>query len=226
MFFGTDQLNKVNLAALSAFNVIDPFSLDYDQKHYDELTNAELLANKGSVLLFDAEVFKNYFLVSFKCPVTKKIISFEMDDNKKLNIPKLKWICENYCIVGFNSYSFDIPILAVAILGGDTATLKMFTNWIIYDGCHRKEIEYHIKSQFELQEDWKIPVWNHIDLIEVAPLSASLKLYSGRIHTQRMQELDIDPEKELTDKEKQVVKHYNINDLDNTGLLMTELTPA
>lgn len=225
-FFSSDQLNKVNVAALSAFNIIDPYSLDYDAKHYEEMIDHEVAAGKGGTLLFDAEVFKNYFLVSFKCPITKKVIIFEMDDERELNIAKLKWVCENYCIVGFNSYSFDVPILTAALLGATNEQLKMIINWIIYDNCHRKSLEPHFQSMFALDDKWRFPVWNHIDLIEVAPLSASLKLYSGRLHAHRMQELHIDPESELSPIEKKAVRLYNINDLDNTGLLMKELTPA
>ena len=226
-FFSSDQLNRVNVEALSAFNIIDPFAINYDEKHYEEFTDAELIAAKGSVLVFDDESYKNYFLVSFKCPVTKKVVIFEEDETRKLNRGKLKWVCDNFCIIGFNSYSYDVPMICAALAGLEPAALKEFGNLIIYQNYHRKQIEEELKLNVYASDDYKIPAWNHIDLIEVAPLKASLKLYAGRLHAQRMQELDINPEKEaLTDIEKKAVRLYNINDLDNTILLMNELTPA
>src|ERR1051326_4074802 len=228
MFFHSDRLNKINLASLSAFNIVDPFSINYDEKHYELFTDAELVAAKGSTLVFDAELYSNYFLISFKCPITSKVVLFE-DHNEDLlssiNINKLKWVCENFCIVGFNSYSYDVPVVAAALEGLRPKQLKALGNLIIYQGYHRKQIEEEMREVLGIK-DYKIPVWNHIDLIEVAPLKASLKLYAGRLHSPRMQELDIDPEKELTDIEKKAVRLYNINDLDNTILLLKELTPA
>jgi hypothetical protein len=227
MFFSSDQLNKVNINSLSSFNIVDPFSLDYDDKQYIEFTDAEIVAAKGSTLVFDCESYWNYFLASFKCPITKKLIIFESDYEayKDINLQKLKWVCENFCIVGFNSFSYDVPVLAACLLEFKAHEIKQLSNSIIYENYHRKQIEEEIRQSID-DATYKLPVWNHIDLIEVAPLSASLKLYSGRLHAKQMQELDIDPEKELTEQEKKVVKFYNINDLDNTELLMKELIPA
>lgn len=231
MFFAKDQLNKINLNALSAFNVIDPFSINYDEKEYNLFTDAELIAAKGSILVFDCECYSNYFLASFKCPVTKKIVMFEADEkyinsyDSDIQKYKLNWVCQNFCIVGFNSYSYDIPIICAALMKLNPKYIKELGNKVIYEELHRKQIEREL-CILANNDDWKFPIWNHIDLIEVAPLKASLKLYSGRLHSPRMQELNIDPEKELTDQEKKAVKYYNINDLDNTILLMNELKPA
>lgn len=243
MFFSSDQLNRVNLNALSAFNIVDPFTINYDEKHYEEFTDAELLDFAGwtnenrinpKTLVFDCESYWNYFLCSFKDPITKKVVIFEHDEenNVSINIKKLQWVCENFCIVGFNSYNYDVPVIVVALNGGTAHDIKEIGNYVIYHGYHRKDIEDAICSMFKLpgcregEPRYKLPVWNHIDLIEVAPLKASLKLYAGRLHAPRMQELNLDPEQPLKPIEKKAVRLYNINDLDNTILLTIELTPA
>src|SRR6266576_6156286 len=164
MFFAKDQLNRVNLNALSAFNVIDPFSINYDEKEYNLFTDAELIAAKGSLLVFDCECYSNYFLASFKCPVTKKIVMFEDDNLVEINLDKLKWVCENFCIVGFNSYGYDVPVINVCLLGGNARDIKELGNKIIYEGLHRKLIEREL-CILANNDDWKLPVWNHIDLI-------------------------------------------------------------
>jgi hypothetical protein len=78
-----------------------------------------------------------------------------------------------------------------------------------------------------LREKYKLraPNINHIDLIEVSPLKASLKLYAGRIHCPRMQDLPYSPDTTLSKEQAEIVRDYCINDLDNTQLLYTELLP-
>lgn len=226
MFFGS-QLNRVSVHSLSVFNMIDPFSIEYSDKDLDLFTDAELCnLAPGSILVFDCESYKNYFLISFKCPTTKKIVYFEDDgEDLTINIAKLDYLLQKCCIVGFNSYNYDMVVLTAAMMGARAATIKRIGNKVIYEAMHRKDVEAELSLEFQIP-NFKIPALNHIDLIEVAPLQASLKLYSGRLHTSRMQEVNIDPEKELSELEKNVVKHYNINDLDNTILLLQELKPA
>lgn len=219
MFFEQTKLAKAKLQTLSTFNMVDPFSLNFDDKQYNEFTDNELLDVIGSRLVFDVESYWNYFIISFKCVKTRKIVFFEDSADSIINIPKLFFILANFCIVGFNSRNYDIWLIAHALCGHRAPELKRLTNAIIHNGLKPRDLEH----------EWKIRVpkfVNHIDLIEVAPLSASLKLYGGRLHTQRMQELPIDPEAHLSRQEAKAVKHYNINDLDITIDLDTELQPA
>src|SRR5690606_28141915 len=71
-----------------------------------------------------------------------------------------------------------------------------------------------------------IPQFNHIDLFDVCPVNggvsarpASLQLYAGRLHAQRMQDLPLPPDAILTQQEAAVVRPYCANALDNTHLL-------
>jgi DNA polymerase elongation subunit (family B) len=75
----------------------------------------------------------------------------------------------------------------------------------------------------EYQYRFKIGNINHIDLIEVAPVSASLKTYAGRLHAKRLQDLPYNPTSTLTAEQANNVKHYCINDLDCTALLLKNL---
>jgi len=54
-------------------------------------------------------------------------------------------------------------------------------------------------------------------------LSASLKIYGGRLHGKRMQDLPFDPDKNLTRDEMAVVNEYCDNDLEETELLLMNL---
>ena len=163
-------------------------------------------------LLFDIECYSNYFIASFRSIVTGDVIYFEMTPDKPLDIQRLSWVLQNFTTVGFNSLSYDLPITYLALAGRPNALLKHATNQIILDGWRGQDVlkQYKVKA---LKVD-------HIDLIEVAPLRASLKIYGGRLHVPRMQDLPFLPDTELTADQIACVRWYNINsDLTSTAFL-------
>src|SRR5512135_2187386 len=159
--------------------------LEREEIPFTEFTDEELYAAKGGVLVFDTECYPNYWLCSFQCFYTKKVVYFELTNENRYNTHKLLWVLHNFCIVGFNSLSYDMPIVWLALQPQTTnETLKNVTNFIIKENWRTQDVEkaYH----------FKMGEINHIDLIEVAPLSASLKTYGGRLHSPKMQDLPFD----------------------------------
>ena len=67
--------------------------------------------------------------------------------------------------------------------------------------------------------------FDHIDLIEVAPLSASLKIYGGRLHSPKMQDLPIAPDAIIREEDLPDMRKYCGNDLDVTERLFLQLEP-
>jgi hypothetical protein len=182
----------------------------------DYMTDAELQATPaGRVFVYDAEVYINFFYVAFKDVMTGKVIDFELSPSVPLNAAKLRFLLWRFLLVGFNSRSFDIYILLAALNGMNNADLKAMSNDIIYNELRGFDIERKYKIN--------VPNVNHVDLIEVAPLSASLKTYGGRLHCQRMQDLPFPHDAVLTYDEAQYVKNYCVNDLDITALMAYEL---
>ena len=188
-------------------------SLERIKRSFELLTDSELAVFAGKTLVFDIETFPNYFLASFKELDSNKVIFFEYP----FNIRKLMWIMRSFLLVGFNSRFYDIILLWLACFGASPETLKACSDDIIKFGWRSEDLEK--KYNFRVFEA------NHIDLIEVAPLDGSLKLYAGRLHAPRLQELPFHPDKSLTPEEIETVKYYNINDLDCTALLYKELSP-
>lgn len=175
----------------------------------EELVNAAIAQDR---FVFDIECYYNYFIASFRSISTGKVVFFEMYDGHPLNIPKLKWVLENTLTVGFNSLAYDLTITFLALAGKPNALLKNATNQIIVHNCRPSDIlkQYKVK---------RLPV-NHIDLIEVAPLMASLKIYGGRLHVPRMQDLPFHPDTVLSADQMACVRWYNINnDLTSTAFL-------
>ena len=174
-----------------------------------------IAAAKRERFVFDIECYCNYFLIAFTSLVSGKVIYFERTANHDFNRDKLQWIVNTFCLVSFNGWNYDIPILSMALAGKTNAQLKAATNEIIVNGTRPSDVlrSYKVKSIKP----------NHIDLIEVAPLRASLKIYGGRLHAPRMQDLPFHPETMLSPEQMAIVRWYCVNDLTNTAILHESL---
>jgi hypothetical protein len=162
-------------------------------------------------LIYDIEVYQNYFLAAFTSVISGKVIYFEMTPDKGFDVAKMLWVMQNFTTVGFNSINFDLPITALALAGKPCALLKHATNQIILEGARPSDVLKQYKVR-KLQVD-------HIDLIEVAPLRASLKIYGGRLHAPKMQDLPFHPETFLSEDQITIVRWYCVNDLTDTAIL-------
>ena len=194
----------------------------YHEKPARLLTDDELRAEAGNAFVYDVESYPNYFEVGFKSLVTGGYVVFEMDDTGRLFFDrrKLGWLAENMVLIGFNNNSYDDIILNAAIKLAEFSPhlAHQITERLIGLGMRKRDIEaeYHFVCND----------FNTIDLIEVAVLSASLKLYTGRLACERMQSLPIPPGTWLTEQQMTDVRDYNVNDLDNTELLAWHLKEA
>lgn len=178
----------------------------------------------GDVLIFDVETYFNFWYVAFKSLTNGKFIAFERSPDCNFDPMKLRWVLWRFCIVGFNSRNYDLPMIELACKGATCEQLKEASDYIIQSGPSYGT-EKVTPFSFERKYGVKIGRYNHIDLIEVAPLQGSLKLYAGRLHAERMQDLPFPENHILTQEDAEVVRPYCCNDLANTELLFNELAP-
>ena len=171
------------------------------------LSDAELIANAGGTLIADTECYPNYFLISFKCHKTKKYLTLEPPFNER----QLSWIMHNYRTIWFNGIKYDLPMLWKSYASQDIPNLQALSNALILENLWHQEAQKLFK--------FKIYETSIIDLIEVAPLKGSLKLYGARLHSPRLQELPFPPNQPLSKEQKLIIKNYNFNDLDVTEQL-------
>jgi hypothetical protein len=68
--------------------------------------------------------------------------------------------------------------------------------------------------------------WDHIDIIDVAPGKAGLKIYGGRMHAPKLQDLPIAPDALISPEQRVELRRYCKNDLDTTEALYRQLEPA
>jgi len=187
-------------------------------KEVEFMTLNELMAlPKGSVMIFDVECYPNFFYVAFKSLVNNKCIAFELSPDCQMNITNLLFVMWSFCLVSFNGRNYDVPMISLAANGANCEQLKEASDFIIKGQQRVWAFEKHYKI--------KIQNYNHIDLIEVAPLQGSLKLYAGRLHCKTMQDLPFPPDRMLTAQDAAIVRPYCCNDLDNTELLFNNLAP-
>lgn len=166
----------------------------------------------------DIECYVNYFLVMFKRVDTGVVRAYEMYDGQALNIQELNIVMGHYRIVTFNGNNYDLPMLALAMRGTTCADLKRASDEIILGDMRG--------WQFEQRHGFKIPKnWDHIDLIEVAFGMGSLKLYGGRLHSKKLQDLPIEPSAVITPAQREELRLYCENDLQTTIDLFTHLGP-
>lgn len=184
-----------------------------------ELITTEELAvarQQRQEFLVDVECFLNYFLVVFTNLVTGKVAYVEeFEGGPPLDRRKLKWMLETYTCVTFNGISYDIPMCEMAAHGLSLLKLKQASDTIINEEVRGGDVRRKNKAK-QIKCD-------HIDLIEVAPLFASLKGYAGRMHSKKMQDLPFHPSTVLSSDQIAIVRWYCVNDTENTADLRRTL---
>lgn len=170
-------------------------------------------------LYFDIETYPNYWLCVFK---TREgpVIHFSIKNNQPFeHLYSLAFICGNFCLVGFNSNSYDIPILQHVLSGkANNDSIYNLSVRLVENG----EWWRNIKDKIPHNDRVHI---NTYDLIEPAPdpNKISLKKYSARILVEELEDLPFDPHQILSDEEINRVFNYCIKDVQHTLDLRNEL---
>ena len=166
-------------------------------------------------LVLDIECYNNYLLVMFKKRTSGEIMYFEKFNGSELNSANIFYIISRYTIITFNGLKYDKVILECALAGLSTSAIHKASTMLIVE----KMQPWQVRKQLGIAA----VDFDHIDLIEVAPLKASLKIYGGRIHCPRMRDLPLPPEAIILEKQLPLMRVYCENDLDVTDLLASTL---
>lgn len=199
---GLEESKAFNIGLITDEELID-YSLDVYR------------TGKKHVLIYDIECYGNYFMIGMMSYTTGKVTTLEFSEDVALNTGKLRWIFDNFCMVGFHSNGYDIYIASMAVEGCSTAQMKCATSMIIEEQQRGYMALRHYKVK-QIKCD-------HIDIIEVAPLFGSLKIYGGRMHCKRMQDLPFHPDTVLTRDQRTITKWYCVNDLRLTAQLYSRI---
>lgn len=174
----------------------------------------------------DVETYRNYFLIKFKNADTGNTCDFPIyPGSAPLDAMTVRKILASMRIVTFNGNNYDVPMVSYALHltkeglepGAICERLKKLSDGIIVRGFKPWTLAEQLG--FTIIEP------DHVDLIEVAPGVASLKVYGGRLHSRRLQDLPIEPDADITPAQRQQLSAYCGNDLQTTLDLLTKLTP-
>jgi len=171
--------------------------------------------NISRQLVLDIECYNNYLLVMFKKRTSGEIMYFEKFNGSELNSANIFHIISKYTIITFNGLKYDKVILECALAGLSTSAIHKASTMLIVE----KMQPWQVRKQLGIAA----VDFDHIDLIEVAPLKASLKIYGGRIHCPKMKDLPLPPEAIVLEKQLPLMRVYCENDLDVTDLLASTL---
>ena len=174
------------------------------------------MTQKRPKAVLDIECYRNFFLIAVKNIANGKVATFERSDWSDFEVDLLKTVLAKFTIVTFNGRRYDEILLKRAIAGAAPHELKILSDDIIVNDLKSWEAE----NKYALPRCFYI---DHIDLIEVAPGKASLKIYGGRAHSRRMQDLPIEPDATITETDRQLLTSYCVNDLDTTIDLFKQL---
>lgn len=172
---------------------------------------------------FDTECVRDYWLIYFKEIESGRVKYFEMYDGHELDRAGILRIMRNYTLVSFNGIHYDVPMLKAALKQGATTQQLKKINDAIITGNMKPWVA---EERFQLPKiDWL----DHIDLIEPAPsVQVGLKLYMGRQHSTRLQDMPFDPDDLIFDgtpgKREETI-WYCGNDVDGTIDLYKNIKP-
>lgn len=167
-----------------------------------------------NLIVLDCEVYPNYFLAAFKNIDNNKKVTIEIKgENNYLSDTdrtKLNTIMHKKKTFGFNSLNYDIPIILYALTRATAGEIHKLSDFIIGGNNPR----WKTMKAFGLTQP---ATWQHFDIQEPAPgVRVSLKLYGGRMHSAKLQDLPIEPGTVLTPQNMADIKKYCVNDLDTT----------
>lgn len=137
----------------------------------------------------DTECVRNYWLCKFLLP-DGTFKEFAQWPGHPLDVIGLRAFLHSVPgIITFNGEGYDQPMIAAALTGLDCDTLKNLNDAIIPGGGKQGLKHWQFYKQFSIPE----PTWQHIDIMEPTPgVRISLKIYGGRMHAKRMQDLPFD----------------------------------
>lgn len=195
-----------------------------------------------AILISDVECYPNYFLLLMRDLLTGQLYRWERfndEDMGPYSRQDLKKMLTTNTIVGFNWLGYDEHVVNGFVNGYSNERMHEIGNFIILgykNEEHRgymfdtggvvdkKMARYRVYDE-GIFDDMDRVQYDAIDLMPIAPLMASLKIYAGRIGHPSLQDLPIEPGTIITKPMRDELIPYCANDLGSTEALFIELLP-
>lgn len=166
-------------------------------------------ADQTVVRVIDTECYPDYWLCKVDPPLPGHSGEYQMCPGVPLDIVELHRMLTLSTLVSFNGRHYDMPMITLALSGASNAQLKHASDTIIRQNMQ----PWDFYREFKLDElGWV----DHIDMIEIAPGQDSLKIYMGKMHSSKLQDLPIDPSQSIDWYDRVRLREYCGNDLRGT----------
>jgi hypothetical protein len=169
----------------------------------------------------DTECYVDYWSIGFMSLRNGQQRVYEHFAGNPLNTKAVAKVFREFRVYTFNGIQYDIPMILLAMSGASNGELKAGSDDLIIGGT-----PWWV---FLDRHGLSLPdFFDHVDLMQVspgAPQMPSLKIYAGRMHSKKMQELPIEVDERIVPHNLPVIRPYHGNDLHVTADLKNELAP-
>ena len=162
----------------------------------------------SKLVTVDIECLSNYLLIMFRKVSTGEVLYFEKFNDSELNVKNTLHLLNSYTVITFNGIKYDALIIEAAVAGLSNGAIYKVSQMIIEEKLQPWQVRKQVGFA-ALQLD-------HIDLIQVAPLSASLKIYAGRMHVKEMMDMPINHWEKIQGHQLPDIRYYCSLDLIDT----------
>lgn len=171
-------------------------------------------------LILDTEAYRNFWYLGIKRKEDGRRVGFEFSDRADFDRDRVRYILKRNQTIGFNSLSYDMPMIYMALDGASNSDLKDASDRLIQNDIPAWRAAEAIGTS--------IPKIDHIDLFETNPsVRRGLKKLNGSMHAIRLQELPFDEKRILSHEEMDALIEYcQYGDLDGTEQLFNLLGEA
>lgn len=166
-----------------------------------------------NTLFVDIECYRNFFFIGVKRKEDGRRVGFELSERTEFDLDRVRLFMRRNLIIGFNSMSYDVPMIYLALDGATNEELKWASDRIIKGGLRYWEVERELGIA--------IPKIDHVDLFEPNPaVRKGLKALNASMHGNRLQDLPYHESTVLTHSQMDEVADYClVSDLDATETL-------
>ena len=167
---------------------------------------------RKNIVVLDLEVSPNFFLIGMKLLKTGKLLQIDTQTTlTKEQKDTVRKILTNSTLITFNGLRYDMPIILRTLCQNiNTQDIFEMSKRMIGENIP----PYRVYNEFDIDTMRGV---DHIDLNEPAVgVFVSLKGYGARMHSKKLQDLPYEYDKVLTEEEIDVIRKYNVNDLDTT----------
>ena len=175
------------------------------------MLKSELLPNIGSEMVYNIECYPNYFVCVFLHVPTDSLTIFEQSPDSEIDYDFLNWVMYHFKLIGFNSNSYDKPMMAKCLEKVSCGELKEFSDRVVKDGLPWNAPELKALGRID-----------HADLFEITK-KASLEILAARMNAEKVESQPIDVDLHLTQEQGAQIREYCIHKVVTTKMLLGRL---